>query len=134
VSPASLESSTRETLTHQSLGILVLETALNVVLPPNGEGWINLRSDNFAELEEHYLPRPEGDYRSIDAESGMPLVSEELLRVVKGMMGSDPGARMALEDVTREEVFRRVKRAMEGGSGAALVEESDEWLGNVLPV
>ncbi|RSH85623.1 hypothetical protein EHS25_003762 [Saitozyma podzolica] len=119
-----------------SLGILLLEAALNVVLPPNGDGWVNLRSDRFDELSEHYLPRQHGDYRAVDEPTGLPLVSDELMERMKWMMRSEPGERARLEEVVQGEVVRRVLGQTQGGGEGegigALVDVEEGWLRGVL--
>ncbi|KIR68063.1 WEE/WEE-UNCLASSIFIED protein kinase, partial [Cryptococcus bacillisporus CA1873] len=116
-----------------SLGILLLEAALNVVLPSNGDAWVQLRNDDFSDLNGIYIPR------SCSASSpsrnpplddpNMPVLSDDLLTVIKGLMRSNPDRRWTLADIWRHPVVKRV-RASERGK--ALVEESDEWLKRVL--
>lgn len=115
-----------------SLGILVLEAALNVVLPSNGDGWVKLRNDDFSDLAEHYVPREKGDHRQV-TEAGLPVVSEKLLEVVRGMMGAERDDRWTLDDVMGLEEMKRVREAMEDKRlGAACVEEADEALTMIL--
>ncbi|WVQ95179.1 hypothetical protein IAU59_002273 [Kwoniella sp. CBS 9459] len=133
-----------------SLGMVLLEAAMNVVLPSNGEGWVKLRNDNFSDLEEHYRLRPtrrlhhpasagQGTGRSCSTTSNgtevdngdptTPFVSNELLNVIKCMMRSSPADRWGLDDIFANEV---VKNVLQSTRGRALVDESEEWLDAVL--
>ncbi|WVQ79694.1 hypothetical protein IAT38_001794 [Cryptococcus sp. DSM 104549] len=109
-----------------SLGILLLEAALNVVLPSNGDTWQMLRLDDFSDIVGTYTPR---SAPSPSADPTMPVLSDALIALIKGMMRSEPDERLKLSDVWEHEVVRRVK---EGERGRALVEESEEWLGRIL--
>nr|XP_031863917.1 uncharacterized protein CI109_000561 [Kwoniella shandongensis]KAA5530989.1 hypothetical protein CI109_000561 [Kwoniella shandongensis] len=117
-----------------SLGILVLEAALNVVLPSNGEGWVKLRNNDFSDLDEHYMPRrsssrarEQQDKKEVDP--SVPVLSDAILSVIKGMMRSIPGERSSMEDVWNNDVVSRVRRATRS---RALVEEDERWLSDVL--
>ncbi|WWC71323.1 uncharacterized protein I206_105277 [Kwoniella pini CBS 10737] len=117
-----------------SLGMVVLEAAVNVVLPSNGEGWLKLRHDDFSDLNEHYRLRsltnsftPTSTDEMTDA--SIPLLSNELIQVVKGMMKSDSSQRWELEDIWENRI---VKKIIGGKRGKALVEEEQGWLDNVL--
>ncbi|KAL7422403.1 mitosis inhibitor protein kinase swe1 [Cryptotrichosporon argae] len=134
-----------------SLGILVLEAALNVVLPPNGDGWVKLRNDDFSDLAMHYVVRdtrakaaaaaatpatavPATDTNAVADTDVLPVVSDELMALIRDMMRSDPEARATLEEVRERAVVRRVEDAMGAGeseqwrAGPALVDEPDEFL------
>ncbi|WVW85353.1 hypothetical protein I302_107391 [Kwoniella bestiolae CBS 10118] len=116
-----------------SLGMVVLESAVNVVLPSNGEGWIKLRNDDFSDLEEHYRLSPSQRSTS-NSDFGMedpsiPMLSQDLIGVIKGMMRSDPAERWDLEDIWNNRV---VKNVMATKKGRALVEEGEGWLEGVL--
>jgi hypothetical protein len=97
---------------------------------------VNLRSDRFDELSEHYLPRQHGDYRAVDEPTGLPLVSDELMERMKWMMRSEPGERARLEEVVQGEVVRRVLGQTQGGGEGegigALVDVEEGWLRGVL--
>lgn len=102
------------------LGILLLEAAVNVVLPPNGDAWVKLRNDDFSDLSEHYTARegwsPADRHENAEGEP-LPVLSERLLAVIKGMMVSDPAKRMNLEEVMGTKEMMRVagwKTASEG--------------------
>lgn len=116
-----------------SLGILLLEAALNVVLPSNGDAWVQLRNDDFSDLNGIYIPRPHSasspNRNPPPDDPNMPILSDDILTVIKGMMRCNPDRRWSLGDVWRHPVVKRV-RASERGK--ALVEESDEWLKRVL--
>lgn len=94
--------SRRGTRADARFGILLLEAAVNVVLPPNGDAWIKLRNDDFSDLPEHYTPRegwsPNDKHQDANGEP-LPVLSERILAVIKGMMLSDPARRMSLADV-----------------------------------
>ncbi|WWC63567.1 uncharacterized protein I303_106171 [Kwoniella dejecticola CBS 10117] len=122
-----------------SLGMVILEAAVNVVLPSNGEGWIKLRHDDFSDLTEHYRLRPSiGHPANSNANEGgtadasIPLLSEELISVIKGMMRSDAATRWGLEDIWENRVVKKIQ-GMEK-RGKALVEEDEGWLTSVLEV
>ncbi|KAK4686599.1 mitosis inhibitor protein kinase SWE1, partial [Tremellales sp. Uapishka_1] len=104
-----------------SLGILVLESALNVDLPSNGESWIKLRQDDFSDLEEHY---------STARTDGRPCLSVEMMRLIKGLMASDPEKRITLCEVEEMEVVERIRER--GGGRMALVQEDEGWLSSML--
>lgn len=107
---------------------MLLEAALNVVLPSNGEAWVKLRSDDFSDLDEHYVLRSEmGD---TSAGSGLPVLSNELVSVIKGLMRSSPLERTTLAELDEMEVMRRLS----GSScrALALVMEDEAWLDRLL--
>jgi mitosis inhibitor protein kinase SWE1 len=126
------------------LGILLLEAAVNVVLPPNGDAWVKLRNDDFSDLPEHYTAR-EGwslGVKHEDAEGEpLPVLSERILAVIKGMMVSDPTGRLSLEEVMATKEMERLaewKAAGERGSrvvkpaleeeGEGCEEEEEKWV------
>jgi mitosis inhibitor protein kinase SWE1 len=141
-----------------SLGLLVMEAALNVVLPPSesstyrsrgaltlvldGDGWIKLRSDDFSDLTEHYTSteniRDEDDSRcheepAKDQQEAVPEVSTVLISTIKGMMSSDPAKRMTLEQIRAlGPMVRLAGMVGKEGVSAALVEESKSFLRAIL--
>ncbi|WVF67603.1 hypothetical protein IAT40_002361 [Kwoniella sp. CBS 6097] len=121
-----------------SLGMVLLEAAMNVVLPSNGEGWVKLRNDDFSDLEEHFRIRPASVQGYFDPEAmannnggdpTTPYISAELLDIIKNMMRSDPSDRLGLDDILENRV---VKNVVGSKRGKALVEESEEWLNAIL--
>ncbi|ODN83545.1 hypothetical protein L202_01667 [Cryptococcus amylolentus CBS 6039] len=115
-----------------SLGLLLLEAALNVVLPSNGDAWVQLRNDDFSDLKGIYVPRSvtsSPPHNPPADDPNMPVLSGDILMVIKGMMKSNPDRRWGLEDVWSYPVVQKV-RGMERGK--ALVEESEEWLKKIL--
>ncbi|RXK42292.1 WEE/WEE-UNCLASSIFIED protein kinase [Tremella mesenterica] len=119
-----------------SLGILLLEAAVNVVLPSNGESWVKLRSDDFTDLSEHYhlrtpssclttenhlvtpiknsknLTTPSKAIIKTIEDSTIPIISSQLLDLIKGMMRSDPIQRITLEDMSALSVFKKTTELM----------------------
>lgn len=111
-----------------SLGILVLEAALNVCLPSNGDAWVKLRSDDYSDLDEHYVLR-----ERVVGVTELPVVSGCLLTTIKQMMLSSPQWRIKLDEVLALEPLVRAADAMRGdgmyqAAGPALVDEDDGWL------
>ncbi|ORX38288.1 hypothetical protein BD324DRAFT_588590 [Kockovaella imperatae] len=96
-----------------SLGILLLESALNVVLPSNGDGWVKLRNDDFSDTLEHYLPR-ESDVKNGCSSprpcSNLPLLSSSMIDLIKGLMCSRPLHRWTLDRVFEYEPFKKMAR------------------------
>ncbi|WWC93348.1 hypothetical protein V866_000182 [Kwoniella sp. B9012] len=117
-----------------SLGMVILESAVNVVLPSNGEGWIKLRNDDFSDLNEHYRLRCASTSTTSgvggeNQDPSIPVLSQDLIDVIQGMMRSDPSHRWELEDIWNNRVVRNV---MCMKKGRALVEEGQGWLESVL--
>lgn len=94
---------------------------------------MQLRNDDFSDLNGIYIPRPHSasspNRNPPPDDPNMPILSDDILTVIKGMMRCNPDRRWSLGDVWRHPVVKRV-RASERGK--ALVEESDEWLKRVL--
>lgn len=115
-----------------SLGIMVLEAALNVVLPSNGDGWVKLRNDDFSDLAEHYIARAREDAKLV-ADDGRPVVSDNLLSCIKGMMAPDPAKRWTVDDVRGMKEMKAATALMEEKKlGPACVEEDGGMLHEVL--
>ncbi|WWC90462.1 uncharacterized protein L201_005397 [Kwoniella dendrophila CBS 6074] len=115
-----------------SLGMVILESAVNIVLPSNGDGWIKLRNDDFSDLTEHYRLRNTSTFNLTSPETeSLPILSKDLLDVIKGLMKSDPSERWELEDIWNNGI---IKNILNSKRDKALVEESPEWLQNVLKV
>lgn len=110
-----------------SLGILILEAALNVCLPSNGDAWVKLRSDDYSDLDEHYVQR-----EHVVGATELPVVSGRLLTTIKQMMLSSPQWRIKLDEVLALEPVARAADAMRGEcmwqAGPALVDEDEGWL------
>lgn len=110
-----------------SLGILTLEAALNVCLPSNGDAWVKLRSDDYSDLDEHYVQREQ-----VVGTTELPVVSGRLLTTIKQMMLSSPQWRIKLDEVLALLPIVRAAEAMRGEgmwqAGPALVDEDDGWL------
>ncbi|WRT68652.1 uncharacterized protein IL334_005631 [Kwoniella shivajii] len=119
-----------------SLGMVILESAVNVVLPSNGEGWIKLRNNDFSDLDEHYRLRStpttyknNQEAHNNDGDPTIPSISNEMILVIKGMMQADPSRRWTLNDIWNNKV---VKKIMAKERGKALVEEGSRWLEEIL--
>ncbi|KAF9485940.1 hypothetical protein BDN70DRAFT_889660 [Pholiota conissans] len=77
-----------------SFGMTILETASNVVVPDQGEGWQRLRREDFSQ---------------VDLEEDSP----ELADLVWSMMRTEPTARLTIGQVCAHPVVRRAREAME---------------------
>lgn len=75
-----------------SLGMIMLETASNIVVPDQGEYWHRLRREDFSQ---------------VDGLSGSP----ELFGLIKDMMRADPRERLTAGAVHAHEVVARVRAA-----------------------
>ncbi|KAH9855156.1 hypothetical protein C2E23DRAFT_814673 [Lenzites betulinus] len=76
-----------------SLGMTMLETASNIVVPDQGEAWHRLRREDFSQVE-------------LDA-------SPELWELLKSMMRAAPALRIGVTLVDTHPVVVRARRAME---------------------
>ncbi|RPD63961.1 hypothetical protein L227DRAFT_561394 [Lentinus tigrinus ALCF2SS1-6] len=76
-----------------SLGMTMLETASNIVVPDQGEAWHRLRREDFSQVE-------------LDA-------SPELWELLKSMMRAAPALRIGIALVDTHPVVVRARRAME---------------------
>ena len=118
----------------------------------DGDGWIKLRNDDFSDTAEHYtacMPRSEFNGTPQNSPGGkgtVPIISETLMGVIKGMMRSNVEDRIGLKDVFRlapihrlsglvvgheedgEMVSNRARRML----GPALVEEEEWFLPYIL--
>ncbi|KAI0046235.1 kinase-like protein [Auriscalpium vulgare] len=103
-----------------SLGITMLETASNIVVPDQGAPWHRLRQDDLSQVE---MPDD---------------TSPELVRLIRAMMRADPAARVDARGVWADPVVARARRAMErmrgGGAFAAspLARAGDGFLEEIL--
>ncbi|ORY35673.1 hypothetical protein BCR39DRAFT_511438 [Naematelia encephala] len=134
LSPEALAGSVGKEADVFSLGILLLEAVMNVVLPSNGDAWIKLRNDDFSDLDEHHLIRQTTEIKVNGMEdSELPQISEALMGTIRGMMKRVPEERMTLREVTESKVVQRVTRAMQDGRvGAALAKEDKKFISEVL--
>lgn len=102
------------------LGMTILETAANIVVPGQGEAWHNLRQDNFEQVELGDCP--------------------ELLELIKSMMRSNPMNRFDAHRIRSHAVVSRVRDAMEKAryadgpafGGSPLASVPDSFLATVL--
>ncbi|KAI3618646.1 other wee protein kinase [Moniliophthora roreri] len=76
-----------------SFGMTILETASNIVVPDQGEAWHSLRREDFSQVDLGESP--------------------ELLRLIRGMMRTDPSLRLKIEDVYAHPVVSRTRLKME---------------------
>jgi len=90
----------------------------------DGEGWVKLRNDDFSDLPEHYRSRGQ------NGDSGLPEISDVLMRTIQATMASQPEERMTLDEVMELGPVRRM-RVMQG-MRAALVEEDVGFLEAIL--
>ncbi|KAH8108041.1 hypothetical protein BXZ70DRAFT_32242 [Cristinia sonorae] len=104
-----------------SLGLTMLETATNIVVPDQGESWHRLRHDDFAQV----------DFSSL---------SYQLVDLLKGMLQSEPSLRFNATQVSRHPVVRNAREHMDqmriisGATFAAspLSSVPEGWLEDIL--
>ncbi|KAI6110576.1 hypothetical protein EDD16DRAFT_1610607 [Pisolithus croceorrhizus] len=84
-----------------SFGMMMLETATNIVVPDQGEGWHRLRQEDFSQIDL----------------SGL---SAELTELIRSMMRMDPGKRVDVQMVYDHPVVARARTAMERARSEAL--------------
>ncbi|KAF9049878.1 hypothetical protein BJ165DRAFT_1454518 [Panaeolus papilionaceus] len=78
-----------------SFGMTILETASNIVVPDQGEGWHRLRNEDFSQVD-------------------LSENSEELVDLIRGMMRTDPSSRMTIREVYEHPVVSRARVKMDG--------------------
>ncbi|KAF8441622.1 hypothetical protein L210DRAFT_3399167 [Boletus edulis BED1] len=76
-----------------SLGMTMLETATNIVVPDQGDRWHRLRQEDFGQVDLERSP--------------------ELFDLIKSMMRTDPSERVIIQTVHSHHVIRRARLAME---------------------
>ncbi|CCM00272.1 uncharacterized protein FIBRA_02302 [Fibroporia radiculosa] len=80
-----------------SLGMTMLETATNVVVPDQGESWHRLRREDFSQVD-----------------SGLASLSADLRQLLRSMMRTEPAQRAHIGLVATNPVVLRARAAMEG--------------------
>ncbi|EKM53975.1 uncharacterized protein PHACADRAFT_122634 [Phanerochaete carnosa HHB-10118-sp] len=104
-----------------SIGMTMLETATNIVVPDQGDAWHRIRHDDFSQI----------DFASI---------STELIELLKGMMRSDPDLRVDAGMVCSHPVIVRARLSMDElrkelgpvFHASALAGASEGWLEDIL--
>ncbi|TCD61231.1 hypothetical protein EIP91_008766 [Steccherinum ochraceum] len=104
-----------------ALGLTMLETATNIVVPDQGEAWHRLRHDDFAQVDF----------------SGL---SFNLIRLLKGMLRSEPSQRLSASDISNHPVVCIARdhmdqtRVISGPTFAAspLASVPEGWMEDVL--
>ncbi|KXN85340.1 Mitosis inhibitor protein kinase wee1 [Leucoagaricus sp. SymC.cos] len=96
-----------------SLGMTILETASNIVVPDQGEAWHRLRREDFSQVD-------------LEEESG------ELLGLIKQMMRVDPASRINARGICDHPVVARARGAMERMMGDARRDGKPEFVGSPL--
>lgn len=76
-----------------SLGMVILETASNIIVPSMGEPWHKLREDDFSGVD-------------------LGSISDALVSLIRAMMGSAWEARPKMESVCAHPVVRRAREVM----------------------
>ncbi|KAG5652393.1 hypothetical protein H0H81_005150 [Sphagnurus paluster] len=76
-----------------SFGMTILESATNIVVPDQGDGWHRLRQEDFAQVELENSP--------------------ELLDMIRQMMRTEPTLRISVHDVYNHPVVSRARAIME---------------------
>lgn len=84
-----------------SFGMMMLETATNIVVPDQGDGWHRLRQEDFSQID-------------------LSSLSAELIELIRSMMRMDPGKRVDVEMVYDHPVVARARTAMERAHAEAL--------------
>jgi mitosis inhibitor protein kinase SWE1 len=92
-----------------SLGIVILELALNVYLPDGGVHWRALRENNYSYVDMSTLSAPLADF-------------------IMNCMQADPNRRPTIEQVVAHPILQRVAAI----GGPALAPEDDSWLAGIL--
>ncbi|KAF8345965.1 hypothetical protein F5887DRAFT_964294 [Amanita rubescens] len=77
-----------------SLGMIILETASNIVVPDQGEAWHRLRQEDFSQVDLDESP--------------------ELLYLIKQLMRTDPTLRINAQDTFDHPIVSRARAMMEG--------------------
>ncbi|KZT19079.1 hypothetical protein NEOLEDRAFT_1183715 [Neolentinus lepideus HHB14362 ss-1] len=95
-----------------SLGITLLETASNIVVPDQGESWHKLRQE---------------DFRQVDMED-----SPELFSLIKSMMRTDPALRLTIGEVWAYPIVVRARKMMERMEAEARREGRDVFCASPL--
>ncbi|KAF8967937.1 hypothetical protein BDZ97DRAFT_1802034 [Flammula alnicola] len=91
-----------------SFGMTILETASNIVVPDQGEGWQRLRREDFSQ---------------VDLEDDSP----ELVDLIRNMMRTEPAMRLTIEEVCGHPVVRRAREAMDSMRDALRSEGRSTW-------
>ena len=108
----------------------------------DGDGWHRLRNDDYSDLAECFLPRSKhitcpstgAILSTLDkrqgTDSNLPILSDELLSVIKGLTRSDPAARTTLDEVWNMSMIKRVRGLMRGDQDRrGMVGEEDKGEG-----
>ncbi|KIJ49445.1 hypothetical protein M422DRAFT_27812 [Sphaerobolus stellatus SS14] len=114
------------------LGMIILETATNIVVPNQGDDWHRLREDDFSAVD-------------FIATGGVPR-SSELVSLIMEMMRADPERRLTISQVyhnpiltrAREDMARKLSKAMADSTplfvASPLGGEPDSYVSEVLQV
>ncbi|KIJ67624.1 hypothetical protein HYDPIDRAFT_174044 [Hydnomerulius pinastri MD-312] len=95
-----------------SFGMTMLETASNIVVPDQGDGWHRLRQEDFGQVD-------------LDG-------SPELFDLIKSMMRTDPARRVDIQAVYTHPVIARARSAMERAYGEARATRSSLFVASPL--
>ncbi|PPQ93721.1 hypothetical protein CVT25_013061 [Psilocybe cyanescens] len=96
-----------------SFGMTILETASNIVVPDQGEGWQRLRREDLSQVD-------------LDEDS------PELVDLIRNMMRTDPTNRMTMTEVCAHPVVRRAREEMESLRERLKSEGIDLWKASPL--
>ncbi|KAI6045987.1 hypothetical protein EDC04DRAFT_2888163 [Pisolithus marmoratus] len=96
-----------------SFGMMMLETATNIVVPDQGEGWHRLRQEDLSQVDL----------------SGL---SAELIELIKSMIRVDPGNRADVQMVYDHPVVARARTAMERAHAEALATGESTFVASPL--
>lgn len=96
-----------------SLGMTILETTSNIVVPDQGEAWHRLRREDFSQVD-------------LEEESG------ELVELIRQMMRADPVSRISARGIYDHPVVARARATMEKMMGDARRDGKSEFAGSPL--
>ncbi|TFK63362.1 kinase-like protein, partial [Pluteus cervinus] len=95
-----------------SLGMTILETATNIVVPDQGEAWHRLRTEDFSQVYLEDTP--------------------ELFSLIHRMMRTEPSQRVSMKDVCDHPVVSRARAIMERTYLAAIREGTSTFAASPL--
>ncbi|KAF9451968.1 hypothetical protein P691DRAFT_806069 [Macrolepiota fuliginosa MF-IS2] len=96
-----------------SLGMTILETASNIVVPDQGDAWHRLRREDFSQ---------------VDLQEG----SEELAGLIKHMMRTSPASRISAHEIYEHPVVARARAVMDRIASEARRDGKSEFAGSPL--
>ncbi|KAJ7072194.1 kinase-like domain-containing protein [Mycena amicta] len=95
-----------------SFGMTMLETASNIVVPDQGDSWLQLRREDFSQIELDDMPK--------------------LFGLIRKMMRREPEDRIDIEGVWSHPVVSRARAAMAASGGGVLDGSGSDFLDTIL--